>query len=82
MVTGAVRSGGADHRGVPVQRVSLKPPKWQIGQLPLLVCDGIPHAKPGRRVLVLVLICSERKVLLDGCCWLICSERKVVLTGG
>jgi hypothetical protein len=25
-----------------------------------------------------VLICSKRKVLLAGCCWLICSERKVL----
>jgi hypothetical protein len=30
----------------------------------------------------LVLVCSERKVLLGGCWWLICSERKVVLSGG
>ncbi|RCV42154.1 hypothetical protein SETIT_9G193300v2 [Setaria italica] len=43
MVAGAVRSGGAEHRGVPVQRVMLKPLARQIGQLPLLVCDGIPH---------------------------------------
>jgi hypothetical protein len=25
----------------------------------------------------LVLICSERKILLTGCWWLVCSERKV-----
>jgi hypothetical protein len=30
----------------------------------------------------LVLICSERKVLLIGCWWLICSEIKVLLAGG
>jgi hypothetical protein len=30
----------------------------------------------------LVLVCSERKVLLAGSCWLICSERKVLLAGG
>jgi hypothetical protein len=30
----------------------------------------------------LVLICSERKVLLDGCWCLVCSERKVLLAGG
>jgi hypothetical protein len=30
----------------------------------------------------LVLIYSERKVLLAGCWWLICSERKVLLAGG
>jgi hypothetical protein len=30
----------------------------------------------------LVLICSERKVLLADCCWLVCSERKVPLAGG
>jgi hypothetical protein len=30
----------------------------------------------------LVLICSERKVLLDGCWWLICSERKILLADG
>jgi hypothetical protein len=30
----------------------------------------------------LVLICSERKVLLAGCWWLVCSERKVLLAGG
>jgi hypothetical protein len=27
----------------------------------------------------LVLVCSERKVLLAGCCWLICSEREVLV---
>jgi hypothetical protein len=30
----------------------------------------------------LVLVCSERKVLLAGCLWLVCSERKVLLAGG
>jgi hypothetical protein len=30
----------------------------------------------------LVLICSERKVLLTGYGWLVCSERKVLLAGG
>jgi hypothetical protein len=30
----------------------------------------------------LVLICSERKVLLAGCWWLVCSERKVLVAGG
>jgi hypothetical protein len=30
----------------------------------------------------LVLICSERKVLLPGCWWLVYSERKVLLAGG
>jgi hypothetical protein len=30
----------------------------------------------------LVLICSERKVLLTGCWWLVCSKRKVLLAGG
>jgi hypothetical protein len=30
----------------------------------------------------LVLVCSERKVLLVGCWWLVCSERKVLLAGG
>jgi hypothetical protein len=30
----------------------------------------------------LVLVCSERKVLLDGCWWLVCCERKVLLAGG
>jgi hypothetical protein len=30
----------------------------------------------------LVLICSERKVLLAGCCWLISSERKVLPARG
>jgi hypothetical protein len=30
----------------------------------------------------LLLICSERKVLLAGCKWLVCSERKVPLAGG
>jgi hypothetical protein len=30
----------------------------------------------------LVLICSERKVLLSGCWWLVCFERKVLLAGG
>jgi hypothetical protein len=29
----------------------------------------------------LVLICSERKVLLADCWWLVCSERKVLLAG-
>jgi hypothetical protein len=29
----------------------------------------------------LVLVCSERKVLLAGCWWLICSERKLPLAG-
>jgi hypothetical protein len=30
----------------------------------------------------LVLISSERKILLAGCWWLICSKRKVLLAGG
>jgi hypothetical protein len=31
----------------------------------------------------LMLICSERKVLLASCWWLlVCSERKVLLDGG
>jgi hypothetical protein len=30
----------------------------------------------------LVLICSEIKVLLDGCWWLIYCERKILLAGG
>jgi hypothetical protein len=30
----------------------------------------------------LVLVSSERKVLLTDCWWLICSERKVQLTCG
>jgi hypothetical protein len=30
----------------------------------------------------LVLVCSERRVLLADCWWLVCSERKVLLTGG
>jgi hypothetical protein len=30
----------------------------------------------------LVLVYSERKVLLAGCYWLVCSERKVLLAGG
>jgi hypothetical protein len=30
----------------------------------------------------LMLICSERKVLLAGCWWLVCSERNVLLAGG
>jgi hypothetical protein len=30
----------------------------------------------------LMLVCSERKVLLAGCWWLICSERKALLAGG
>jgi hypothetical protein len=30
----------------------------------------------------LVLICSERKLLLTGCWWLVSSERKVLLAGG
>jgi hypothetical protein len=30
----------------------------------------------------LVLVCSERKVLLAGCWWLVCSERKLLLAGG
>jgi hypothetical protein len=30
----------------------------------------------------MVLIFSERKVLLAGCWWLICSDRKILLTGG
>jgi hypothetical protein len=30
----------------------------------------------------LVLVCSERKVLLAGCWWLVCSERKILLAGG
>jgi hypothetical protein len=29
----------------------------------------------------LVLICSERKVLLAGCWWLVCCERKLLLAG-
>jgi hypothetical protein len=30
----------------------------------------------------LVLVCSERKVLLADCWWLVCSERKISLAGG
>jgi hypothetical protein len=30
----------------------------------------------------LVLVCSERKVLLAGYWWLVCFERKVLLAGG
>jgi hypothetical protein len=30
----------------------------------------------------LVLVCSERKVLLSGWWWLVCSEIKVLLAGG
>jgi hypothetical protein len=30
----------------------------------------------------LMLLCSERRVLLAGCWWLVCSERKVLLAGG
>jgi hypothetical protein len=30
----------------------------------------------------LVLVCSERRVLLAGYWWLVCSERKVLLAGG
>jgi hypothetical protein len=30
----------------------------------------------------LMLICSERKVLLADCWWLVCSERKILLAGG
>jgi hypothetical protein len=30
----------------------------------------------------LMLIYSERKVLLVDCWWLVCSERKVLLAGG
>jgi hypothetical protein len=30
----------------------------------------------------LVLVCSERKVLLTDCWRLVCSEKKVLLTGG
>jgi hypothetical protein len=33
-------------------------------------------------VVRLVLVCSERKILLAGCWWLVCSERKVPLAGG
>jgi hypothetical protein len=31
---------------------------------------------------MLVLVCSERKVLLAGCQWLIRSERKALLADG
>jgi hypothetical protein len=30
----------------------------------------------------LVLVCSERRVLLAGCWWLVRSERKVLLASG
>jgi hypothetical protein len=30
----------------------------------------------------LVLICSERKVLLTGCWWLVCSEKKYCSVAG
>jgi hypothetical protein len=30
----------------------------------------------------LVLVCSERRVLLAGCWWLVCCERKILLAGG
>jgi hypothetical protein len=29
----------------------------------------------------LVLVCSERRVLLAGCWWLVCCEGKVLLAG-
>jgi hypothetical protein len=42
-------------------------------------CSGL---KAGSVFVWLVLICSERKVLLADCWWLVCSERKVLLAGG
>jgi hypothetical protein len=33
-------------------------------------------------VWLVVLVCSERKALLAGYCWLVCSERKILLAGG
>jgi hypothetical protein len=31
---------------------------------------------------LLMLISSERKILLIDCWWLVCSERKIFLAGG
>jgi hypothetical protein len=31
---------------------------------------------------LLVLICSERKVLMTSYWWLVCSKRKILLDGG
>jgi hypothetical protein len=30
----------------------------------------------------LVMVCSERRVMLAGCWWLVCCERKILLAGG
>jgi hypothetical protein len=43
----------------------------------------LEQASPTNGLFVwLVLICSERKVLLTACWWLVCYERKVLLAGG
>jgi hypothetical protein len=64
-------------------------PRWKRGYLP---CNN-----SGEYIMVrsnniqpvrlaggwwLVLVCSERRVLLAVCWWLVCCERKVLLPGG
>jgi hypothetical protein len=40
------------------------------------------HAWPRTHGWWLMLVCSERRVLLARCWWLVCSVRKVLLAGG
>jgi hypothetical protein len=50
------------------------------------VCSGWWHGRVFSLMFSLfvwlVLICSERKLVLVGCWSLICSERKILLTSG
>jgi hypothetical protein len=48
------------------------------------ISKSLPNSLPVRLAggLWLVLVCSERKVLLSGRWWLVCFERKVLLAGG
>jgi hypothetical protein len=45
----------------------------------IIACGSIKVCSFGR---LLMLICSERKVLLAGCWRLVCFERKILLAGG
>jgi hypothetical protein len=58
--------------------------KYEYNGTETITCSSITIVQPVRLAggWWLVLICSERKVLLAGCWWLICSERKALLAGG
>jgi hypothetical protein len=56
----------------------------QLASWQLRIVDGRLYNQPVRLAggWWLILVCSDRKVLLAGCWWLVCCERKVLLAGG